>query len=459
MLGKLGTAVLLTVAASLVLTGCSRKKHRLEAEPDPAEEQKSTETGVFNDKVLVGQFAVFRGPSAGLGTEVWRGATAYLSEVNANGGVHDRKIEIIARDDTYNPEPAVDAFKKLTADEKVFALFNTVGTPTLYAVLPELEKMKDQKIILLGNFTGGQKQRENPFLDTVYNVRASYNQETLASVDAFVKLGHRKIGMYIQNDAYGEAGLSGTRLAIRQMNEKDPSLHLPELVVTKYERGQKFEVSNAKQIEELKAKGVEAVVAVGAYQACAGFIRDARNAGYTVPISNVSFVGSDTLLRLLLQYEKENNKKLTHNIINTQVVPPWEAVEIPVVAEYRNLVDKRNPTPPSELQDPNYRSLRYSFGALEGFVNAKVLVEGLKRAGKDLTREKFRTALQSIRDWDPGLGAPITYGTGDNQGLDKVWITGIKDGAWVQINDLKTFMGSTPAKPGAPPAAPAPAKK
>jgi ABC-type branched-subunit amino acid transport system substrate-binding protein len=440
MLGRFSRWVVVA-AAVVAITGCTNKKRRSTAEADPAEDKKaSTEPGVFEDKVLIGQFAVFRGPSAGLGTEVWRGAAAYLAEVNATGGVFDRKIEIVPRDDTYNPEPAVEAFKKLVNDDKVFALFNSVGTPTLYAVLPELEKSKEQKVVLLANFTGAQKQREAPFLDQIYNVRASYNQETMTSISEYVKLGHRKFGVFIQNDAYGEAGLMGVKLAIRQLNEKDPTLKLPEAVITRYERGQKFDVSNAKQVGELKAAGVEAIVAVGAYAACGGFVRDARNSGYAAPISNVSFVGPDTMLRLLNQYEKENNKKVTTNLINTQVVPSWEAVEIPIVAEYRNLVDKRNPSLPSELQDPNYRSLRYSFGALEGFVNAKVLVEAVKRAGKDITRDKFRTALQSISNWDPGIGAGVTFGANDNQGFDKVWITGAKEGSWVTVNDVKAFL-------------------
>ncbi len=444
----------LGVAALMVLAlGCGKKRRSTEVEPDPAE-KKSTEVGVFEDKVLVGQFAVFRGPSAGLGTELWRGAQAYFAEVNAQGGINDRKIEIIARDDTYNPEPAVDAFKKLLAEDKVFTLFGSVGTPTLYAVLPELEKVKDQKVVLFSNFTGGQKQREAPYLDQVFNVRASYYQETRETIENYVKLGYHKIGVYIQDDAYGQAGLSGVKLAIKAINERDPSLKIADPVITKYERGQKFDVSNSKQVDELKSKGVDAIVAVGAYQACAGFVRDARNAGYTAPISNVSFVGADTLLRLLNQYEKENNRKVATNLINSQVVPSWEAVEVPVVAEYRSLVDKRNPQPPADLVDPNYRSLRYSFGALEGFVNAKVFVEALKRAGKDLSRDKFVAAVQSIRDWDPGLGAGVTFGANDNQGLDKVWLTGAKDSSWVPISDLRTFLKEPAgAKPGAPAAA------
>ena len=441
--------------ALLCALGCSKKKRAMDstAEADPSEDKKTSDVGVFEDKVLVGQFAVFKGTAAGLGTELWRGAAAYFAEVNANGGVNDRKIEIVARDDTYNPEPAVEAFRKLVNEDKVFTLFGSVGTPTLYAVLPELEKMKAEKVVLFSNFTGGGKQREAPFLDQVYNVRAGYNQETRETVENYVKLGHRKVGVFIQNDAYGEAGLSGVKLAVKALNERDPSLHLADVVVTKYERGQKFDVSNSKQVDELKSKGVDAIIAVGAYQACAGFVRDSRNAGYNAPISNVSFVGADTLLRLLVQYEKENNKKVTTNLINSQVVPSWEAIEIPVVAEYRNLVDKRNPTLPSELQDPNYRSLRYSFGALEGFVNAKVFVEALKRSGKDLRRDKFVAAIQSIRDWDPGLGAGVTFGANDNQGLDKVWLTGAKDGTWVQVNDLKAFLSAPANAKTAPPAA------
>lgn len=433
------------VAIALLALGC--KKGDAAATSESA--SKGTEVGVTDDRVAVGQAAVFIGPSAGLGTELWRGAAAYFAEVNSQGGVFGRKIDVVARDDGYDPTTSVDAFKKLLDDDKVFTFFGSVGTPTLYAVLPELEKAKAQNVVLFSNYTGAQKQREAPFLDQVFNVRASYYQETREIVEAYLRAGHRKLGVFIQDDSYGETGLNGVKLAIKAANDRDPSLHLTDPVVTKYDRGQKFEASTARQVDELRSKGVDAIVSVGVYQPCAAFVRDARNAGFSAPIANVSFVGADTLIRFLSQYERESGKKVISNLIASQVVPPWEAVEIPAVSEYRNLVEKRNPRPPSELQDPNYHSLEFSFAALEGFVNAKVFTEALRRAGQQLTRQSFISAIQSIREWDPGLGATVTFGPNDNQGLDKVWLTGAKDGSWLLLSDPKTFMNlaTVAAKP------------
>lgn len=426
-----------------------------------ADELGQASYGVDDTHIRIGQFAVFSGASAGLGTELWRGEQAYFIEVNQNGGIYDRRIELSLRDDAYDPERAANAIRDLADNENVFTLFGAVGTPTLFAALPELEKRRSTGLILVSNYTGAQKQREAPYLDLVFNVRAGYNQETRELVDNLVRLGCRHIGVFIQNDSYGEAGLAGIRAAVRALNDADASLKLSEPVVTKYARGQKFEVSNNAQVEDLKSNHVDAIIGVGAYQACAGFTRDARNAGLNVPIANVSFVGADALLRLLNQYEHDSGNKVTSNLYNSQVVPNWDATDINVVAEYRALADKHPPTLPGEIQDALYRTLPYTFTGLEGFINAKVLVEALRRAGHDLTRQNFATALQSIRDWDAGLGAHVTFGPDDNQGLDRVWLTAVKDGSWIQVTDMKSTFdrnsivgGNAKAKAAAPSSAP-----
>lgn len=167
------------LALACALVGCSKKERR----PALAETASvdTGEEGVSETRIKIGQFAAFTGPSAGLGTELWRGAQAYFTEVNQTGGVFERRIEMELRDDGYEPQPAVTAFKDLVEDEKVFALFGAVGTPTLFAVLPELEHHHGKHLLLLANFTGAQKQREAPYLDQVFNVRAGYQRESTSS--------------------------------------------------------------------------------------------------------------------------------------------------------------------------------------------------------------------------------------------------------------------------------------
>src|SRR5262249_37560093 len=128
-------------------------------------------------EIRIGMSAAFRGSAAGLGTELYRGAQAYYAEVNARGGIFGRSVQVVALDDGYNPEPCVRNTIQLLEQEKVFLLSNYVGTPTLVRALPVIKQYTDQQVVLVGNFTGAQPQREAPYVDQVFNVRASYRQE------------------------------------------------------------------------------------------------------------------------------------------------------------------------------------------------------------------------------------------------------------------------------------------
>src|SRR5258708_6092608 len=160
------------------------------------------ETGVTATEVLLGQSAAFKGAAAGLGTELWRGAQAYFDKVNAAGGGNGREIRVISVDDGYEGDVTLPNTVKLVSQDNVFALFGYVGTPTLVKALPAIQNYSDQGLFLFSNFTGAQPQREPPHNKYVFNVRASYRQETAALVKNFTKLGLNKIGLFIQNDAY-----------------------------------------------------------------------------------------------------------------------------------------------------------------------------------------------------------------------------------------------------------------
>jgi hypothetical protein len=100
-------------------------------------------------------------------------------------------------------------------------------------------------------------------------------------------------------------------------------------------------------------------------------------------------------------------------------------------------MDKWKPAVPAELSDPSFTPPRYSFNSLEGFLNAKVLVEGLRRTGPDLTRSRFRAALESITEWDPGIGAAVTFSRSRHQGLDRVYFTTVSGGRWVNVAEWR----------------------
>jgi ABC-type branched-subunit amino acid transport system substrate-binding protein len=390
------------------------------------------EEGITDREIVLGSSAAYHGTSAALGVEQWRGFTAFFELFNDAGGIAGRKVRVISYDDQYEPLYCVSNTLKLLEKDHVFALFGYVGTPTLVRALPVLSRFAERGAFLFSNFTGAQPQREPPYDGMVFNVRASYREETAGLVDHLLKAGYTRIAAFVQDDAYGKSGEDGLSRALAE--------HKKELVaVTRYPRGMKFEESAQAQLAQIKAANADVVIAVGAYQACAAFIRDARQGGFGGPIANVSFVGSDALLDLLLDYEKREHKPVTKKLVNSQVVPSWSDSRLPLVKEYRNAMDMlgmRMPeVPPATGKPAQPTPRRYSFTSLEGFLDAKVLAEILRRVGRDLTRANFRKQAESLSSLDVGLGVPVSFSAARHQALHQVWYTTVKDGRWTELTD------------------------
>jgi len=191
----------------------------------------------------------------------------------------------------------------------------------------------------------------------------------------------------------------------------------------------------APAVKALREAGCEVVLCTGAYQGCGAFVKSARDAGWNVPISNVSFVGSDAMLSLLVKHKQTTGRDYTRALINSQVVPSPDDLSLPGVIEYRALMDKYNPQVPEGLRDAKYALEKYSFISLEGYVNARVIVEALRRAGANPTRQSFRQALESLRGLDLGIGVPLTFSTERHQGLDSVYFMRVEGEKWVPISD------------------------
>jgi branched-chain amino acid transport system substrate-binding protein len=384
--------------------------------------------GAVPGDIKIGMSAAFRGPSAGLGTELYRGAQAYYAEINLRGGVHGRTISVVALDDGYEPTPCIKNTIELVEKEQVFFLSNYVGTPTLTRALPVIKRYADRQVILVGNFTGAQPQREEPYVDQVFNIRASYRQEMMALVERFWQAGARRFGVFYQIDAYGRSGTDGVARGLA---------HHGATIAAEatYVRHATFASDMSPAVKALRQAGVEAVLCTGAYQGCGAFVRAARDLGWTVPISNVSFVGSEAMLSLLLTHGKATGRDYTRGLINSQVVPSYDDLSLPAVVEYRTLMDRHNPQLPPGLRDPQHTAELLSFRSLEGFVNAKVIVEALRRSGLNPTRAGFRQALEALKNFDLGIGAPLSFGPERHQGLDSVYFTSVVNGRWAPVSD------------------------
>ena len=371
-------------------------------------------SGVSDTTIRLGSSLALTGHAGYLGTQTLRGAQAYLCHVNDSGGVHGRRIEVIALDDSYDPPQCLRNTQNLIIDNDVFALFCYVGTPTTVKVLPLVE---EARIPLIGMFTGANRLRE-PFNRYVINIRASYYQETASAVRHIVEdLGLTKIAVFYQYDAYGFDGLVGTELALKEFG-------LELVARSSYIRG----TQNVEEaLQKIRKSGAEAVIMVGTYGACARLINLALDEGYDPVFHNVSFVGAEELARRL-------GSRAPANVLMSQVVPPpTSSSEVSGAAsEYVTLLKQYfpNDTP--------------SFVGLEGFLNARILVEGLERAGPNLTREGLIRAIESIRDFEVGPGMVITYGPEDRQGLDAIYFTRLQGGKFVPFDDwagLKALLG------------------
>lgn len=350
------------------------------------------ENGVTNDKIVLGQAAVFTGPAAQLGIQMRIGIKAYLDYVNEKGGVHGRKLELVTEDDRYEASVAPVASKKLIEEHKVFALLGYVGTPTGAAHLPVVTKAK---VPLVGMFTGAEILRD-PFNRYIFHVRASYYDETDKIVEQVVSTGGKKVSVFYQADSYGEAGRKGTEIALTKRGMKIHSNGTVERNTVKVEEA----------VKTINASQPDAVVMVSAYTSCAEFIRQMRKAGSAAQFYNVSFVGSKALADAL--------GKDGVGVAISQVVPfPW-GLAVPVVKEYQQLAKKAGYTD-------------YNFSAMEGFLSAKVMVEGLRRTGRDLTREKLIDTLEKMKDVDFG-GFFVSYSPTNHAGSKFVDLTIIARG-------------------------------
>jgi len=370
--------------------------------PAAAVAQTAGTPGVTADRILFGQSAALGGPAADLGTEMRRGIAAAFEEINRQGGVGGRRLELRAYDDHYEPEQAIANTLKLIEQDDVFALIGAVGTPTSAAAEPIA---RAAGVPFIAPFTGAEFLRD-PALAGVVNVRASYFEETEAMVERLIAdRGISRIGVLYQDDSYGRSGLAGVQRALDRRGL--------ELAGTGTYQRNTTAVKTA--LLGLSRQNPEAIIVVGAYLPSAVFTQWARKLGVEALILNVSFVGSYALADAV--------GAAGDGVYITQVVPFPEGDAIPLLAEYRQALVT------------NDARAHPSFGSLEGYIAGRLTAEVLARTSDPPTREGFLRTLAETRSFDIG-GLVLDYGPGDNRGSDKVFLTVVRDGRIVPVERL-----------------------
>lgn len=346
--------------------------------------------GVTDNEIVIGQSLGLTGPLAAMAPELVNITKTYIDGINAEGGIHGRRIRIVTEDDGYKPENTVRLVDKMIAQDQVFALLNLTGTANVAAVLPLLAK-ENPPVPLLSPFTGADLVRVPP-INNVFNIRASYGDEVEKLVQHLTTVGVLRISVLWMNNGFGKDGLSGAR---KSMEMRGLKLHSDAPI-----QPDSSDVQQA--VATLSTTEPDAIIMITAGAPTVAFIKTYRKVSRAARFYTTSVMGSQSVIQALGPDGV--------GVVVTSVVPfPWSQ-SLPIVREYRELLKK------SDMPDT------VSFIGLEAYINAKVLVEALRRSGKDLTRPRFIQAIESLQRFDMG-GFDVDYGKGVRQGSHFVDLT------------------------------------
>lgn len=358
------------------------------------------------ERILVGQSAAFSGPAAELGLQFKQGADLFFERVNAQGGIGGRQIELRSLDDGFEPARCVQNTKALI-DAGALALFGYVGTATCLAALP-LATAAGR--LFFAPFTGSEALRI-PLNPLAFHLRASYVDETRAIVKHLTSVGIQRIGVFYQNDGDGKAGLLGVARALKLQYQSPTGLGFVE----------RNSVDVAAAVDSIGAAQPSAIVQIGTYRACAALVRAMRQRGFSGVFYNISLVGAQALAREL--------GALASGVVVSQVMPFPFTPATPLAAEHLAACEGTGARAAARAEGGT--ALQPSYGSLEGYAAAKTLVEGLRRAGNDLSPQRVATALESLRDHDLG-GFRVDFGPGQHVASKFIDLTMLADGGKVR---------------------------
>jgi len=353
------------------------------------------EPGITENSITLGMTSPFSGPNGAYGNEMRQVIQAYFDQVNKSGGVNGRKINLVALDDGYETDRAVANTRILISEKNAFALLASYGSsPTTEAMN---KVFGPSRVPLVGTISGAGSLREpisqNPGSRYMFNVRASYADETEAIVSQLVSLGLKNVAVFYQNDGFGKSGLDGVTTALKKHN-------LAPTVAATVERNS---IDVAAAVEAIAKTKPQAVVMVTLYKPTAAFVKAMKKANQNPMFMTLSPVGTEQLIAELGPDAR--------GIGISQVMPyPWSDV-VPMVRDYQKLLGGKG---------------GYSYYGIEAYAMARVMVDALKRMGKDPSREKLMAALDNT-SLDMG-GLKVAFSATNRQGSHFVELTVVGPG-------------------------------
>ncbi len=310
------------------------------------------------------------------------GAKLYFDAVNARGGVNGQKIELVSVDDKFDPKVTVEVSRKLITEQKVLALFLNRGTPHSQALLPMLAEFK---VPLVGPSTGAMVLHE-PVNPWVFNVRATYQREAAKAIEHLASIGMTRIALLETDDSFGADSAAGALKGFATVKQTP-------VLQEKFPRDKPDFTDLAARVVKSNA---QAVMVIGSAGNAANGMKAIREAGSRAQLVTLSNNASEGFIKLLGEHAR--------GVIVTQVFPNERSVAYPLIKEAQDLARAKG----LEGVSP---------AMMEGFAAAKVVTEGLRRAGPNPTPAGLRDALEGMRNHDIG-GLQISYSATDHTGLD-----------------------------------------
>ena len=356
------------------------------------------EPGLSANEVRIGMVNAQSGPAAALGLGMLNGAQAYFKRVNAEGGVHGRRIKLLSLDDGYEPSRTAAHTHSLLKTQQVFALLGYVGTPTSRAAVP---LALQAQVPYLFPFTGAEFLR-TPIKPWVFNIRASYIEETEQLVERVTQdLKLSKIAILMQDDSFGEAVKGGLNGALLKR----------DLKIYAQARIQRNSLDVTAAIKALQRSEPQAVFFVGTYRQLAAAIKQAKALGFNTRFISVSFIGTEGFIR-----EAGSDGD---GVYITQVVPSPHDSSLALVQVYQ-----------ADMQPADF-----DHASLEGYIGAAVFTQALRKAGAEPTREAFLDALEHL-ETDLG-GFKVAFSRSQHQGSSAVYLTRIENGQAIPVTSMR----------------------
>jgi branched-chain amino acid transport system substrate-binding protein len=374
------------------------------AAPAPAS-AKAAVPGVTDTEVVIGGWGPQDGPAGFYGT-IDRTIDAFFKKVNEDGGVNGRKVRFIFENDSYQPAKTVAAVKKLVEEDKVFALLGGLGTPNNLQVMDYLVQNNVPHVWP----ATGTTALAVPLKKNIYAVQLNYTTEaTLLAQYALDTLGSKKFAVFYQNDAFGKEGLDAVQAELKRRNLAPAT-------------GVSYEVADTNfsaQALKLQTSGADTVILYAVPKPGGSIVAEMGKIGFAPKMLSSSVINDPSIFQLA--------GSAIDGMLIEAYLPAFDDVSNPKIVEYQAFMAKYAP----KEQIGGFSEAGYAYG--------QVMLEALKRAGKDLTREGFMQSLDQMKDFKGSLVPSLSYSPTDHAGVKAAYFQAARGGKFVTITDYITL--------------------